>query len=592
MEDKIENERFLLLQQQMPFVSLGNLLAGLGMISMLWAVIPHHILLIWYGLLLLFWGGRGLHSHIQNKKIFDTASIRKKRRFYYIFPIISGVFWGGAGVLFFTPEFTTHLIYLIMFQFGLIAGGAVSLAYLRWAFPLFAFITVIPIAVLLLLENDWYYFWIAITIVFSMLIMFGLSHNVYNSITHSLVIRFENEALVKKLQQQALELKKQKENAVKANKDKSRFLASASHDLRQPIHSLSLLTDALEPQVESKTGRSILKLIRSANSSLYSLLSSLLDISKLDAGVIEPTIKRIALTPLLRQLVDNYRMVAVNKGVQLRFRVHDCYVDSDHALLSSAIMNLLDNAIKYTPQGGAVLVAMRVYKQQVKVQVWDTGIGIDLHHQEKIYDEFLQLSNPERDKEKGLGLGLSISKRLLQLLGYPLSLQSIVNKGSVFSILMPLSALPDTSPLNKQNIALTRHSVSDKKRTTVLVIDDNTTVCEATSVVLKSWGYHVIIASDIEEVRTIAFSVNAKKIDVIAADYRLRKNTTGIEAIKVFEQLSGCIDIPAFLLTGDTDPVRIQEASSFGLPLLHKPLKQGELKMVLRSLISTQAELI
>lgn len=584
MQEKIENERFLLLQQQMPFISLGNLLAGLGLISMLWNVIPQSILLIWYALLVLFWSGRGFYSYLQHKQTNDAFSTGKKRNFYYIFPIISGLFWGVAGVLFFTPESTIHLIYLIMFQFGLIAGAAISLAYLRWAFPLFAFITVIPIATLLLLEHDRYYLWLAITIVFSMLIMFGLSRNVYRSITDSLLIRFENEALVEKLQQQALELNKQTEKAVKANKDKSRFLAAASHDLRQPIHSLSLLTDALEPQVSSQTGRSILKLIHSANRSLYGLLSSLLDISKLDAGVIEPKIERIALVPLLSEVIDNYRAIAGNKGLQLRFVARDCYVDSDPSLLSSAIMNLLDNAIKYTPQGGGVLVAMRLYKQRVKVQIWDTGIGIDECHKEKIYDEFLQLANPERDKAKGLGLGLSISKRILQLLDYPLSLQSKINKGSVFSIIMSLSVLPKQDITNEHHTETYLGDLEIGKGRTVLVIDDNTAVCDATSAILKSWGYTILTASCLEEVKTIAISHEAKEVNVIAADYRLRENTTGIEAIKVFKKLSSYIDIPAFLITGDTDPSRIQEASSFGLPLLHKPLKQGELKMVLRRL--------
>jgi signal transduction histidine kinase len=488
MKEKIENERFLLLQQQMPFVSLGNSLAGLGLIAMLWHIIPQHILLLWYVLLLVFWGTRGFYSYLENKHPPDAFFVAKKRKFYYLLPIISGMFWGGAGVLFFTPESTVHLIYLIMFQFGLIAGAAVSLAYLRWAFPLFAFITVIPIAILLLLEQDWYYFWVAVTIIFSMLIMFGLSRNVYHSITSSLVIRFENEALVEKLQQQALELNKQTEKAVKANKDKSRFLASASHDLRQPIHSLSLLTDALESQVDSDTGKSILKLIHSANHSLYSLLSSLLDISKLDAGVIEPAIERIALAPLLDQLVDNYRVVAEKKGVTLRFVMRDCYVDSDATLLSSAIMNLLDNAIKYTPQGGGVLVAMRLYHQCVKVQVWDTGIGIDICHREKIYDEFLQLANPERDGEKGLGLGLSISKRILQLLGYPLSLQSKINKGSVFSISMPLSVLPEQPLVHQHFMHADESGFGIGKGRSIFIIDDNTAVRDATSVVLKSWG--------------------------------------------------------------------------------------------------------
>jgi signal transduction histidine kinase/CheY-like chemotaxis protein len=581
MKEKIENERFLLLQQQMPFLSSANLLAGLGLIAMLWDIIPRYQLLLWYGLMFLFWSARGLHSYLHNIRLYKPGSLKTQRKIYYIFPLISGVFWGSAGALFFTPESTTHLVYLIMFQFGLIAGAAITLAYLRWAFPLFAFITVIPTALSLLLENNWHHFWIATTILFSMLIMLGLSRNVYRSISHSLLIRFENKELVEKLQLQALELNKQKEKAVKANEDKSRFLASASHDLRQPIHSLTLLTDALRPQVSTERGKSILKLIRSANDSLYSLLSSLLDISKLDAGVVEPQIERIELVSLLRQIVENYRTVAENKGLELRFKVRHCYVDSDPALLASAVMNLLDNAIKYTAEGGCILVAMRLYKQRVKVQIWDTGIGIDEQDKEKIFDEFLQLSNPERDGEKGLGLGLSISKRILQLLGYSISLQSTRNKGSVFSIVMPLSILPEKTLFNEYHTI--PNLVPDiRKGRTILVIDDNNAVLSATIAALNSWGYKAITATCIEEVSDIAVSHHANKIDIIAADYRLRKNTTGIDAIRVFEKLSGKISMPAFLITGDTDPNRIQEASSFGLPLLHKPLKQGELKMVLR----------
>lgn len=586
MNEKIENERFLLLQQQIPFLSSANLLAGLGLTAMFWDIIPHQRLLIWYGLLIVFWIARGAHSYFQHIQLNKPTVTTQNRTFYYIFPIISGLFWGGAGVLFFTPDSTMHLVYLVMFQFGLIAGAAITLAYLRWAFFIFAFLTVIPFAILLLLEGPIHYVWIAVINVAGMLIMLGLSRNVYRSITHSLVIRFENEALVEKLQLQALELKREKEKAIKANEDKSHFLASASHDLRQPIHSLTLLTDALEPQVSSQRGKSILKLARSANRSLYNLLSSLLDISKLDAGVVEPTIERIALAPLIEQLIDNYQTVAENKKVQLHSIIRNCYVDSDAILLSSALMNLLDNAIKYTLEGGTVLVAMRLYRQQIRLQIWDTGIGIDVDDQGRIFDEFLQLANPERDSEKGLGLGLSISKRLLQLLGYPLLLQSVITKGSVFSIVMPLSLIPEDNSLSDHCVEV----ISDiklEKKYTILIIDDNSAVLTATMMVLQAWGYDVISASCLDEVSDIAMGSNVNKIDIIAADYRLRENTTGIDAIRAFETLSGRIDIPAFLITGDTDPSRIQEASSFELPLLHKPLKQGELKMILRHLLET-----
>ncbi|HIO93673.1 MAG TPA: hybrid sensor histidine kinase/response regulator [Leucothrix mucor] len=581
MQEKTENERFFLLQKQSPFMFWGSILGGLGLVATLWGVVSHQVLLSWYVILVIYWLLRLRHSIRQCRELSYRLPTVNEKKYFYLYPITSGIFWGTAGALFYTPESMLHLVYLLMYLFGLVVGGSVSLAYVRWAFPLYAIITATPIAVLLVIDENKSFLWIAFTLVFSLLVVIAISRNVYHSISESLKIRFKNEDLVKQLQQQAIELKAQTEAAIKANEDKSRFLASASHDLRQPIHSLSLLTDALSSQVTTKTGQSILALVHSANDSLNSLLGSLLDISKLDAGIVEPQIERIALSPLLSRVVDNYRLLAEQKDLQLRLRVSDCYVDSDASLLSNAIMNLIDNAIKYTSTGG-VLVAVRIHRKNIKIQIWDTGLGIDSADHEKIYDEFLQLGNSARDAEKGLGLGLSISKRLLQLLGHPLSLSSKPGRGSVFTISMPLSTLPEEVALNRATPIV--YNLDETSKHTVLLVDDNVMVRESTTLALESWGYKVISALSIEVVEDIATSKEASKISIIAADYRLQDSVTGIDAIKRFKQLSGC-DIPAFLITGDTAPVRLQEAASFGLPLLHKPLKQGEFKAVLHRLI-------
>jgi len=581
MQEKTENERFFLLQKQSPFMFWGSILGGLGLVATLWGVVSHQVLLSWYVILVIYWLLRLRHSIRQCRELSYRLPTVNEKKYFYLYPITSGIFWGTAGALFYTPESMLHLVYLLMYLFGLVVGGSVSLAYVRWAFPLYAIITATPIAVLLVIDENKSFLWIAFTLVFSLLVVIAISRNVYHSISESLKIRFKNEDLVKQLQQQAIELKAQTEAAIKANEDKSRFLASASHDLRQPIHSLSLLTDALSSQVTTKTGQSILALVHSANDLLNSLLGSLLDISKLDAGIVEPQIERIALSPLLSRVVDNYRLLAEQKDLQLRLRVSDCYVDSDASLLSNAIMNLIDNAIKYTSTGG-VLVAVRIHRKNIKIQIWDTGLGIDSADHEKIYDEFLQLGNSARDAEKGLGLGLSISKRLLQLLGHPLSLSSKPGRGSVFTISMPLSTLPEEVALNRATPIV--YNLDETSKHTVLLVDDNVMVRESTTLALESWGYKVISALSIEVVEDIATSKEASKISIIAADYRLQDSVTGIDAIKRFKQLSGC-DIPAFLITGDTAPVRLQEAASFGLPLLHKPLKQGEFKAVLHRLI-------
>jgi len=587
MNEKIENERFLLLQKQSPFMFLGSLFGGFGLIASLWSVVPHSVLLSWYLVLIVFWILRLVHSIYQLSTLKQRPPTANEKKYFYIYPIISGVFWGVAGILFFTPDSAIHFSYLLMYLFGMVLGASVSLAYVRWAFPLYAVIVITPVVILLLMDGNESFLWIAFTLTFSLLMIAAISNNVYRSISDSLRIRFENEDLVEKLRQQAVELEVQTEAAIKANQDKSRFLASASHDLRQPIHSLSLLTDALDTQVTTQKGKSILALVHSANDSLNSLLGSLLDISKLDAGVVQPIIARVSLVSLLNSVVDNYRLPAKQKNLHLRLHLCDCYVDCDASLLSNAVMNLIDNAVKYTSTGG-VLVSTRVHNGVVNLQIWDTGRGIAKENQKKIYHEFLQLDNPERDIEKGLGLGLSISKRVLQLLGYPLLLSSKLGQGSVFSIHIPVSTLPADDKLRGE---LSSYNIDDKVMYTVLLIDDNKTVCDASKFALTSWGYNVLTATCLEEVEAIAKNKKqAETIDVIVSDYRLQKNITGIDVIKAFKKLSGYDSLPAFLITGDTAPERLQEAASFGLPLLHKPLKQGEFNVVLRSLLHKHKE--
>ncbi len=583
IKEKIENARFLLLQEQSKFMFIGSVFSSLGLIVTLWNAVPKHILLLWFGFLTLYWLGRLYHSNYLLEQLQHRSPTVNEKRYFYLYPVVSGIFWGAAGVLFFTPDSTIHLVYLLMYLFGIVIGSAVSLSYIRWAFPIYAVISVLPISILLMGDDNESFLWIALTLLLGILAVIAISHNVYRSISDSLKIRFENEELVETLRRQTLALEEQKEVAIKANQDKSRFLASASHDLRQPIHSLSLLTDALESQITTAKGKSILGLVRNANDSLNHLLGSLLDVSKLDADVIEPQIERIDLVALLSNIADNYRLSAKQKGLQLRLHLRDCYIDSDPSLLSNAIMNLIDNAIKYTSKGG-VLVSVRIHGEVVKVQVWDTGIGIEQKNHKKIYREFLQLGNHERDMDKGLGLGLSISQRVLKLLDHPLSLSSVYGRGSVFTISIPLSSLPE-APCLEPSAEMLPFSWEEARKYTVLLVDDNKTVCKAAKLALESWGYNVVTANGIEDVEQIAKNKKlASSIDVIAADYRLPNNVTGIDVIQRFEILSG-YKLPAFLITGDTAPERLQEAISYGLPLLHKPLKHGEFKMVLRRLL-------
>jgi signal transduction histidine kinase/CheY-like chemotaxis protein len=408
-------------------------------------------------------------------------------------------------------------------------------------------------------------------------VMLLISYMSQKSISQTLKIRYENTNLLEKLRIQT-------NQAQTANQDKSRFLAAASHDLRQPVHSLSLLSSAISPEIHTDRGKKILSQIGNANDTMLSLLNSLLDMSKLDAGIVKADIQPFNLQTIINSLVDEFMPIANQNGLQLRSRTCPFMVESDPVLLQNIMRNLLQNAIRYT-KSGKVLIACRKRKDTINIQVWDTGKGIAKADQEIIFAEYQQLHNPERDQNKGLGLGLSICRRLAKLLNIQIKLRSVVSKGSVFCLEIPL--LPKSISFASQPLAPTTSSntalLNPLEGAIILVIDDNESVLEAMSSLLKNWGCQIITADSVETSIKVA-KTHKSRIDAIIADYRLRNNTTGIEAIDAFSQTAK-VEIPSIIITGDTAPERMQEITSHGLPVLHKPVKEAHLKSVMGRLL-------
>ncbi len=250
--------------------------------------------------------------------------------------------------------------------------------------------------------------------------------------------------------------------------------------------------------------------------------------------------------------------------------------------MSNILRNFLQNAIRYT-KNGKILLSCRSRKETVLIQVWDTGHGIEAKNYQLIFNEFQQLDNPERDQNKGLGLGLAICQRLSLLLKHPLTLKSKMGKGSVFAIELPLVDEKDINSAQSENNHQHIYKTVDFNKVVILVIEDNPMVLEATIQLLEAWGATVLQADSVETARQQAESY-PNKVDIIIADYRLRENTTGIQAIDAFNETS---NYPAagLLLTGDTEADRLREASSHGLPLLHKPIKEAHLKNALSKIL-------
>lgn len=380
------------------------------------------------------------------------------------------------------------------------------------------------------------------------------------------------------LKQREAALESARRSAEQANAAKTRFLAAASHDLRQPIHALGLLFATLAERVRDEGSAPVLKQIDGAIDAIDSMLNSLLDISKLDAGVVRPEVGPVDLGALLERVNDEHQPIAALTGNPLRVRPVAAVAMTDAAMLQRILANLVSNALRYTVSG-RVLVGARRRGRSLRIEVYDTGPGIPPDALQDIFLEFHQLGNPERDRRKGLGLGLAIVKRLAGLLGHEIDVRSTVGRGSRFSITLPLASAPRHAAAHTAPAAAAGADLNGKR---VLVLDDDVSVLDAMRSLLERWGCDVITTATPEESEAALVS-RAGSPDLLIVDYRLRRHASGIETIRQLHQVAGR-RIPALVITGDTAPDRLREAQESGYPLLHKPVKPAQLRAVMRQL--------
>ncbi|WP_448187765.1 ATP-binding response regulator [Azospirillum sp. sgz301742] len=363
----------------------------------------------------------------------------------------------------------------------------------------------------------------------------------------------------------------------RAGAAKSRFLASASHDLRQPFQAMRLFLEVLQMQITDDKARQTAGLLGNAMAAGEKLLNALLDISTLDAGTVKANPQVFDLDELLAGLVEEFRPQAEEKGLVLKARLFPALVRSDPVLLERIVRNLVSNAIRYTRQG-KVLLAMRRQSGpgpgRVRIEVWDTGFGIPEAQTELIFDEFHQLENPARDPNRGLGLGLAIVRRLSILLKAPVNVHSRVGRGSVFSVSLELA-----EPEAPRRAEEPRHAAGPLAGTTVLAVDDDAMVLTGLQLSLEGWGCTVVPAGDIREVFMRLDQLDGPP-DVILTDLRLPNKVTGFEVIDRVRKLYGR-EIPAIVLTGETGQAELTEGQRRHCSFLHKPLHPLDLKRVL-----------
>lgn len=363
------------------------------------------------------------------------------------------------------------------------------------------------------------------------------------------------------------------------SKAKDSFLAAASHDLRQPLHALGLFLGALEKHVQP-AGRSIMEKAQQSSTALTRLLSSLLDLSRLDAGVVKVIEKDFVIANLITTLEQEFQVTAQACNMKLKFSSTQDIVRTDRILLDRVLRNLIENSLTHS-KGSVLTLSCTKVNNKLVVKISDNGRGIPQNKQHDIFSEYYQIGNPERDRSKGLGIGLSIVKRLSELLDLQLAFESQQNAGCTFYLY-----IPQGTPLSVTKTDLPKKHLDNlsNKDTLIAFIEDELEIREGMEIMLSNQGYDIITADSASAL--ITTMDNEQLIpDLLITDYRLRKNQTGTDAIK---HVNDYLDnkIPAIIITGDTSPKRVKEATLSGFTLLHKPVEPIELIASINRLMS------
>jgi two-component system, sensor histidine kinase len=515
-------------------------------------------------------------SHIALRVAYRRSQpVGERWRFWaFWFTVISfaeGCGWGWAPVGLTTGgRFDTDL--LVMVSTTTVCGGAVSAfgPYLPAFFTLFV-PAILPYAVFNATSPDIARRASCLLLLVLIPAMSGLAIIANRGFKQLVKLRIQTEQL-------ATDLKGQKEIAERASAAKTTFLAAASHDLRQPVHALGLFIGALRRVVMPLEGQRLIEQIEESTVAMDGLFSALLDISQLDAGTVEVQRRSFSMGTLLERICRDHQAEAAAKGLSLVWAPSTAVVDCDPVLLERILRNLVANAVRYTDHG-RVLVGCRRKGTTISVQVLDTGPGIPPDQRDRIFQEYYQLGNPERDRTKGLGLGLAIVRRLVDLLGCEMTLRSRVGHGSCFEVAVPVAT--GRIPASRDALEATSGAFAHGF---IVVIDDELAIRNAMFALLTGWGHQTIIVGSGDEA-ILQLSSREQRPDLIICDYRLRDGENGI---KVIERLRSEYNeaIPAMLITGDTAPDRLAEAKASSLLLLHKPVSNGKLRAAIVHLIA------
>ena len=566
VEQRVHGEQIKILARFAPFQINAHAGAGALVVALSWEHAPHPALIGWYAVLLACVAPL-VPTAIRVSRDPTAAIPDRTRAIVQTQALVMGAVWGVGALLVFPHLPFDRVTLLLMIYSGILAGALASGVYTRHFYLLCAASGVPGVIALLLAGTPEHNQLAALVATYVVLIMVYARWPI-RALGDVLRAQVDNQVLVE-------ELRVQKAQAEQASAAKSKFLAAASHDLRQPLHALMLFTTALDEKARDPSLAPILEQIRTSASTMEELFNAILDISKLDANVVRPERSVFRLADVGDRLTNDFDPDARAKGLLLTNTLADVRVASDEPLLERILRNFLANAIRYTDEGSVVLRSVEA-DDTVRIDVVDTGLGIPADKQRVIFEEFQQLDNPERDRSKGLGLGLAIVARLAELLGHTIDVDSAPGRGSRFSVTVPRASSAPASAAYPDGAV--QQPLID---VCVLVIDDEPAIRRGMQTLLETWGCEVLLAADADD--ALAQIADARlKPDALIVDYRLPGGHTGLEAIdSVYAALP--TRPPALLVTGDIEAAELQAVAAGEHPVAHKPVPPANLRAFLTS---------
>ncbi len=547
--------------RQIPAMVAAQSLGGLFTAWVLWHAVDDRTLLFGLGALLLLSSLRVWLYRVYRAQQDHTPHLRRWQRLAVGASFVSGCIWGGAAPLLYPPIVAGYEVYLLVLLTLLPIVPVAALAVHMPAFWAYYLPCITPFIATLLAAGGRPEVLTAVLLLMMMGAMVTFALRYARGLTQAIELRWRlNERT------HALEA---------AMAQKTRFIAAASHDLRQPVHSMSLFVEALRGAQGQAAADEAVGYIGQSLKSLRRMLDDLLEVSRLDAAVVVAQPRRVALQPLFERLRAEFEPLAAQQGLRFVCRARQGWARSDAALLERMLRNLLANALKFTRHGGVALVC-RGGREHLRLQVIDTGSGIRAEHWEAIFEEFAQIDSDDRTDARGLGLGLAIVQRLARLLGHTVSVRSNPGRGSTFTIGLARGSADAEDHTHHETVkeAAPRAPVG----AWVVVVDDDPSVCAAVAALLAQWGHRALCFASAAQAIAGLERVEARP-QLLIVDYRLMRGESGLDAVVALRQALGqALALPAIVVTGDTAPERIRESYAAGHTLLHKPVDPSRLR--------------